>query len=71
VVTALVPAETAASAPAQESSSTVWLCRPGLAKNPCESDLTTTVVQPDGTTQVVRGKPAKRHPSIASTSIRR
>jgi Protein of unknown function (DUF3089) len=62
VVTALVPAETAASAPAQESSSTVWLCRPGLAKNPCESDLTTTVVQPDGTTQVVRGKPAKRPP---------
>jgi hypothetical protein len=62
VATAFLPAETAAPAPAQESSSTVWLCRPGLAKNPCESDLTTTVVQPDGTTRVVRAKPAKSPP---------
>ena len=30
-------------------SNTVWLCRPGLADNPCESDLTTTVVSADGT----------------------
>lgn len=62
VATALGPAGTAAPAPAQESSSTVWLCRPGLADNPCESDLTTTVVQPDGTQMVVRAKPAKRPP---------
>src|SRR5438445_1978199 len=60
--TALGPAGTAASASAQESSSTVWLCRPGLANNPCEGDLTTTVVQPDGTQEVVRAKPAKRPP---------
>jgi DUF3089 family protein len=59
---ALGAAGTAAPAPAQESSSTVWLCRPGLANNPCESDLTTTVVQPDGTEKVVRAKPAKRPP---------
>jgi hypothetical protein len=52
----------AAPAPAQESSSTVWLCRPGLPNNPCESDLTTTVVAPDGTQKVVRAKPAKRPP---------
>jgi Protein of unknown function (DUF3089) len=57
-----LPTETAAPAPAQEPSSTVWLCRPGLAKNPCESDLTTTVVRPDGTTRVVHDKPAKSPP---------
>ena len=62
VATALGPAGMAAPAPAQESSSTVWLCRPGLANNPCESDLTTTVVQADGTQRIVRAKPAKRPP---------
>jgi hypothetical protein len=62
VATALGPAGTAATAPAQEPSSTVWLCRPGLTNNPCESDLTTTVVQSDGTEKVVRAKPAKRPP---------
>jgi Protein of unknown function (DUF3089) len=62
VATAQGLAGTAVSAPAQESPSTVWLCRPGLANNPCESDLTTTVVQPDGTQKVVRAKPAKRPP---------
>ena len=40
----------------------MWLCRPGLPKNPCESDLTTTVVQPDGTTRVVHAKRAKSPP---------
>jgi hypothetical protein len=45
---------------AQESSPTVWLCRPGLAENPCESDLTATVVQPDGKQSVDRVTPAKR-----------
>jgi len=63
VATALGPAGTAAPARAQESSSTVWLCRPGLADNPCESDLTTSVVQPDGTQRIERAKPAKR-PSV-------
>jgi hypothetical protein len=62
VATALGSTGTAATAPSQESSSTVWLCRPGLANNPCESDLTTTVVQSDGTQKVVRAKPAKRPP---------
>jgi len=62
VATALGPAGMEAPAAAQESSSTVWLCRPGLANDPCESDLTTMVVQPDGTQRVVRAKPAKRPP---------
>jgi hypothetical protein len=30
----------------------VWLCRPGLADNPCEQDLTATAVSADGSTAV-------------------
>jgi len=37
---------------------TVWLCRPGLARNPCASDLTTTVVTRGGASHVVRSAPA-------------
>lgn len=59
-LTTIGSAGTAPPAPAQESSSTVWLCRPGLANDPCESDLTATVVQADGTEKVVRPKMTKR-----------
>ncbi len=38
------PAAVSTSAP----SNTVWLCKPGQADNPCESDLTATVVNADG-----------------------
>jgi Protein of unknown function (DUF3089) len=41
----------------------VWLCRPGLAENPCESDLTATVVQPNGKQSLDHAKPAK-HPRV-------
>jgi hypothetical protein len=75
VVTAVGPAATAAPAPTQESGSTVWLCRPGLADNPCERDLTTTVVQSDGTEKVVRPEMTKRaidcfyvYPSVSAQS---
>jgi hypothetical protein len=45
----LTPAATAAAAPATaQASPTVWLCRPGLKHNPCESSLTTTVAHPNG-----------------------
>lgn len=30
-----------------------WLCRPDLAESPCETDLDLTVVQEDGTTEVI------------------
>ena len=58
-------APVAAAAPTQraQQSSTVWLCRPGLRQNPCDSDLTTTVVQPNGKHKVVHAKPAK-HPAV-------
>src|SRR5215469_691346 len=36
----------------------VWLCRPGLAADPCTSDLTTTVVARNGATRVERARPA-------------
>jgi hypothetical protein len=43
-------------------SNTVWLCRPGLADNPCESDLTTTVVSADGSTSTEAAAAAKDPP---------
>jgi hypothetical protein len=43
-------------------SNTVWLCRPGLADNPCESDLTTTVVSADGSTTTEEAAPATDPP---------
>ena len=41
---------------------TVWLCTPGLANNPCESDLTTTMQLPNGSSFVKHYKPAKNPP---------
>jgi Protein of unknown function (DUF3089)/Divergent InlB B-repeat domain len=41
---------------------TVWLCQPGLANDPCESDLTTTVQLPNGSSFVKHAKPAKNPP---------
>jgi pimeloyl-ACP methyl ester carboxylesterase len=40
----------------------VWLCKPGLASNPCRSDLTATAVSTDGTTTVERSEPADDPP---------
>jgi Protein of unknown function (DUF3089) len=36
-----------AAVPATASAKTHWLCRPGLAKNPCTPGLSTTVYSPD------------------------
>lgn len=52
--------EVAAASPS--TSSTVWLCRPGLADNPCTSNLTTTVVRANGTTYVQHARPATNPP---------
>jgi len=41
---------------------TVWLCRPGERNNPCLSDLTTTVVESNGTTRIERLTPASNPP---------
>jgi Protein of unknown function (DUF3089) len=44
------------------ASNTVWLCKPGLAKNPCEGDFTTSVVAADGTRTVSQATVAKNPP---------
>jgi hypothetical protein len=49
--------------PGADRSGTVWLCRPGLAGNPCISDLTTTVVGPDGASHEQR-TPVPKNPPI-------
>jgi hypothetical protein len=38
---------------------TVWVCRPGMADNPCAGGLSATVIQPDGKTSVKPFTPAK------------
>jgi hypothetical protein len=53
-----VPAPSAAA----DRWGTVWLCRPGERDNPCLSDLTTTVVAPNGGTRVERLAPAADPP---------
>ncbi len=42
----------AGAMPGSALAKTVWLCKPGLANNPCTSSLTTTVVQTDGQTSI-------------------
>jgi hypothetical protein len=41
---------------------TVWLCKPGAPNNPCEGDLTATVVNADGTTNIEQASVAKDPP---------
>jgi hypothetical protein len=54
----LVPALTAGAASAETS----WLCKPGLAGDPCESSEETTVEHPDGTTSNEQAQPASNPP---------
>jgi Protein of unknown function (DUF3089) len=55
------PTSTAAGAPSatpRDQWGTVWLCRPGLAHNPCTLSLMTTVVGRAGATHIQRASPA-------------
>ncbi|MBV8951910.1 MAG: DUF3089 domain-containing protein [Actinobacteria bacterium] len=52
------------SSTGSSSGSTVWLCRPGLAADPCVTSLDTTEVSPSGRTLEVDHTKAQRHPSI-------
>jgi Protein of unknown function (DUF3089) len=56
----LAPAKAAGSP--STSGSTVWLCRPGLANNPCTAPLTTTVIRATGSRSVQTARPAKNPP---------
>ena len=51
-----------AASPSASGMSTVWLCRPGLAKNPCTAPLTTTVVRPNGSWSIQTSRPARNPP---------
>lgn len=52
----------AGSAPAAAKSPTVWLCRPGLANDPCRAPLTTTVVRSNGSRSIQSARPARNPP---------
>ncbi len=58
VTLAAVPAGAATPAAAP----TVWLCRPGLANNPCTASLTARVVRANGTTRLQRTRQPKNPP---------
>jgi Protein of unknown function (DUF3089) len=45
-------ASTTTTVPQTDSAGTVWLCRPGLADNPCDGSLATTTVTATGTRSV-------------------
>ncbi len=45
-----------------DSSGTVWLCRPGMPHDPCTASLKTTVIDGNGSKQVVDYEPASAPP---------
>jgi hypothetical protein len=44
------PAAPAAKTPKKVKDTTVWLCKPGIPNNPCESGFATTLISPTGQT---------------------
>jgi Protein of unknown function (DUF3089) len=49
-------------ATASASAETTWLCRPGLASNPCLNSETTTVELANGSSFIENAQPAKKPP---------
>jgi hypothetical protein len=60
--TTTTPAAPAAASAPRDRWGTVWLCRPGVAANPCLSGLTATAVLPGGATRIERAAPARKPP---------
>src|SRR4051794_7816065 len=52
------------TASAQADPPTVWLCRPGLADNPCAPPLTTTRYDNQGNVLAIQKKKPPRHPKV-------
>jgi hypothetical protein len=52
----------ATPAPSVGPDTTVWLCKPGIVKNPCEGSLDATAVAADLTTAEVAASPAAKPP---------
>jgi DUF3089 family protein len=59
-LTVVLAALLAAGAPGAASARTVWLCKPGLERNPCLAPLTTTPIERDGHGPVERPRRARR-----------
>ena len=55
---ALTAAPAGGPPPTVDPASIVWLCRPGLADNPCTLDLATTVAEADGSVHLESPSPA-------------
>jgi hypothetical protein len=62
VLAGSVPVVGAVPAGAASEASTVWLCRPGMADDPCTAPLTTTVVAADGHTSVQKASDNAKPP---------
>ena len=60
----LAVAAAVAIAPATVSAKTVWLCKPGLATNPCEGNLDATVVDAAGKATVIEPAAPAADPPI-------
>ena len=52
------------AAAAASAAEPVWLCKPGIANNPCEPSLRTTVISPSGQTLGVRDVRRARHRKV-------
>jgi hypothetical protein len=64
VAAAILPSPVGASvtaSPRTDPSGTVWLCRPGLSPDPCDGDLSTTVVRGNGHRSVEAGAVGGHH----------
>ena len=61
VLAGRAPAGASTASPPQvaDAAGTVWLCRPGLADDPCTSNISTASVAADGATTYTRILPAK------------
>jgi hypothetical protein len=59
----LAVAATLALGAGAAQADTVWLCKPGMADNPCRDTLKTTIQQPDGSDRVVN-PPLPAHPPV-------
>jgi hypothetical protein len=63
LLTALLLAVAAGASAAPAHADVKWLCRPGIADNPCRGDQTTTYFAPDGTSRVGRPGVPKKPPT--------
>jgi hypothetical protein len=64
VAVALLVAGIAFAPAAARADEPVWLCKPGLADNPCDVGLDTTLVSPAGKVRGVRHIAPVRHPKV-------